>query len=205
MSVATFALVPGCDLNAAVVAVTSGVLSKADLVQFCLVNPINLQHCPVLLGANVVDGNTFGQILAAQGAMIAAANKSSGGEITFKVSKKGAVSAYGLNNQYPVTLYAQQWERLVAEASVKKLTDYVASAPTNQFTLADYLFEGAKLAKKGEIQFAEEIGLGRHASHKPADSVAWCEIVNHAKINGYSEGLVARAKAQTVTVTVARK
>ncbi len=35
--------------------------------------------------------------------------------ITFKVSDKGAVSAYGLG-RYPVTLYAEQWERLLGKA-----------------------------------------------------------------------------------------
>jgi RNA-binding protein YhbY len=33
--------------------------------------------------------------------------------ITFKVSEKTqALSVYGLNNRFPVTLYKQQWERL---------------------------------------------------------------------------------------------
>lgn len=31
-----------------------------------------------------------------------------------KVSEKGAVSVYGLNARWPVTLYAGQWERLAA-------------------------------------------------------------------------------------------
>lgn len=33
------------------------------------------------------------------------------GQITFKVSEKGAISAYGLG-RFPVTLYKSQWERL---------------------------------------------------------------------------------------------
>jgi hypothetical protein len=36
--------------------------------------------------------------------------------ITFKVSEKGAVSVYGLNARFPVTLYRDQWERLLAQA-----------------------------------------------------------------------------------------
>lgn len=35
--------------------------------------------------------------------------------ITFKVSEKGAVSVYGLNARFPVTLYRDQWERLIAQ------------------------------------------------------------------------------------------
>src|SRR5262249_34513867 len=36
------------------------------------------------------------------------------GELKFKVSGKGAVSVYGLNARFPVTLYADQWARLIA-------------------------------------------------------------------------------------------
>jgi len=35
------------------------------------------------------------------------------GELTFKVSEKGAVSVYGLG-RFPVTLYQEQWVRLLA-------------------------------------------------------------------------------------------
>jgi ribosome-interacting GTPase 1 len=34
------------------------------------------------------------------------------GTIEFRVSQKGAVSVYGLG-RFPVTLYAQQWEKLL--------------------------------------------------------------------------------------------
>ena len=32
-----------------------------------------------------------------------------------KVSNKGAVSVYSLNSRFPLTLYANQWERLISE------------------------------------------------------------------------------------------
>jgi hypothetical protein len=35
--------------------------------------------------------------------------------ITYKVSQKGAVSVYGLG-RFPVTLYKEQWERLLGSA-----------------------------------------------------------------------------------------
>jgi hypothetical protein len=35
--------------------------------------------------------------------------------ISFKVSEKGAVSVYGLG-RFPVTLYQEQWEKLLVEA-----------------------------------------------------------------------------------------
>lgn len=37
--------------------------------------------------------------------------KAQGNRISFKVSEKGAISAYGLG-RFPVTLYPGQWERL---------------------------------------------------------------------------------------------
>lgn len=51
-----------------------------------------------------------------------------GGKITFKVSRKGALSVYGLGRM-PVTLYASQWERLFGE--VENLKAYIASDPSS--------------------------------------------------------------------------
>jgi outer membrane murein-binding lipoprotein Lpp len=47
----------------------------------------------------------------------AAAARSATRQITFRVSKeKKAVSVYGLNARFPITLYADQWDRLLAVA-----------------------------------------------------------------------------------------
>jgi hypothetical protein len=37
------------------------------------------------------------------------------GKLEFRVSEKGAVSVYGLG-RFPVTLYAEQWEKLLSTA-----------------------------------------------------------------------------------------
>lgn len=37
------------------------------------------------------------------------------GEVTLRVSEKGGVSVYGLG-RFPVTLYQEQWEKLLARA-----------------------------------------------------------------------------------------
>lgn len=34
--------------------------------------------------------------------------------LSFKVGEKGGISVYGLNARFPVTLFIQQWERLIA-------------------------------------------------------------------------------------------
>lgn len=51
------------------------------------------------------------------------------GEITFKVSQKGALSVYGLG-RFPVTLYREQWERLLV-----KLDDLKKFIRDNEGTL----------------------------------------------------------------------
>ena len=46
-------------------------------------------------------------------------------KITAKVSTKGAVSVYGLQ-RFPVTLYAQQWQRLLGEEGVAAVNTCIA-------------------------------------------------------------------------------
>ena len=46
------------------------------------------------------------------------------GGISFKVSEKGAVSLYGLG-RFPVTLYKEQWERLLQHGD--QIKEFIAS------------------------------------------------------------------------------
>jgi hypothetical protein len=50
------------------------------------------------------------------------------GKLNFKVSEKGAVSVYGLG-RFPVTLYYEQWVRLLASA--EELRDFVEANKSN--------------------------------------------------------------------------
>jgi hypothetical protein len=52
-------------------------------------------------------------------AQLKTAPKSNGGPLSCKQSEKGGVSVYGLQRM-PVTLYAEQWERLLAFAEEVK-------------------------------------------------------------------------------------
>lgn len=45
--------------------------------------------------------------------------------LTLKVSEKGAVSVYGLG-RFPVTLYAQQWERLLTPENINRIGKFVS-------------------------------------------------------------------------------
>lgn len=55
------------------------------------------------------------QLQAKNDALAARANA----KISLKVTEKGGVSMYGLG-RYPVTLYASQWERLIASGEAVK-------------------------------------------------------------------------------------
>lgn len=52
-------------------------------------------------------------------AQLAAAEARANGKISYKVSGKNAISAYGMG-QFPVTLYAEQWDRLDADREARK-------------------------------------------------------------------------------------
>ena len=47
-------------------------------------------------------------------------------DMRFKVGEKGGVSVYGLG-RFPVTLYAEQWERLLGTENVTALKAFIAS------------------------------------------------------------------------------
>jgi len=54
--------------------------------------------------------------LRAENEALKAKNTRTGSNLTLRVSEKGAVSAYGLG-RFPVTLYREQWEKLLAMKS----------------------------------------------------------------------------------------
>ena len=47
--------------------------------------------------------------------------------LRIKISPKGAVSVYGLNSRFPLTLYANQWERLIDEMiDTNAIADFIS-------------------------------------------------------------------------------
>jgi len=46
------------------------------------------------------------------------------GNLSLKVSQKGAVSVYGLG-RFPVTLYKGQWEKLLTDSFVKDVQTFI--------------------------------------------------------------------------------
>ena len=46
--------------------------------------------------------------------------------ITYKVSETTqAVSVYGLNSRFPITLYVQQWERFLSDENIAKFRAWI--------------------------------------------------------------------------------
>jgi hypothetical protein len=56
--------------------------------------------------------------------------------LSFKVAEKGGISVYGLQRQYPVTLYSEQWQALFDQLDTLKAfiakPETVASCKMNQ-------------------------------------------------------------------------
>jgi len=70
-----------------------------------------------------------GEIQPGEAATLIAAingNGKSNGQLTYKVSPKGAMSVYGMG-RFPVTLYCEQWERLDNEQERKRRAEFIKS------------------------------------------------------------------------------
>jgi hypothetical protein len=77
--------------------------------------------------AHVLAQVAAGELTTEQGmTQLRTTPKSNGGTLSCKVSEKGAVSVYGLQRM-PVTLYAEQWERLLAFA--EEVKSFIADHP----------------------------------------------------------------------------
>jgi len=111
----------------------------------------------------VFDEATMSAVISAQTAMavamavataVAAVKQSSGGgTITWKVSKRGLISVYGLNARYPVSLYLPQLRRYAAAVlgvegpafDKSPVGKWVASHPVGTFATDDYESESDKV------------------------------------------------------------
>lgn len=94
--------------------------------------------------------------LAEQEATIAAMKKSGNGVIRLQVSAKGALSLYGIG-RFPVTLYAGQWEKVLAEsdnikAFIKANKSQLSfkEPPASNAEIAQQSLERIKRLKRGE-------------------------------------------------------
>ena len=101
------------DIASACDALKQGKISKAELI--AIASGRQTDTAPLLKA--MVDGTLtmaeVSSIISAQQALAATPARQPGA-LHFKVSDKGAVSVYGLQSRFPVTLYGDQWKRLLA-------------------------------------------------------------------------------------------
>ncbi len=80
--------------------------------------------------------------LQAESAKLKAQLDASAKSHLIKVSEKGAVSVYGLNSQFPTTLYSEQWTQLLGSDPAvlpplgKAIVEFINSKPAGLVTKA---------------------------------------------------------------------
>ena len=100
--------------------------------------------------------------------------------LTFRVSVKGAVSVYGLG-RFPVTLYAEQWTKLMNQDLVKFLDQNKAKLAEQQ---QQYLAAKAVAVKRGITDEKEQdkfirqvLGYSSETATSSRTSTAKAELV----------------------------
>lgn len=225
MSVSISSVVSSSVLNAstslvdAITLQAQGAVTQVDLVSWLCSNRFDLSQCGMLMG--VLDSPTFGQVMQAQTALIsAAASKQSGGVISCKVSKKGAISLYGLG-QMPITIYAAQWERFLAsqgatdsdKSSILKLCK--DQSAKGDYCFADYVFAKAKDSygaplKGDDLKYAQKLALGQMSeSHsflidgKPASTSSTAiDMVNMLQSSEQSESTLTEIRRKCAGIKI---
>ena len=102
-----------------------------------------------------------------------AGQRKSAGTLTFKVSDKGAVSVYGMG-RFPVTLYYEQWLRLLGAADELRTFLFPVQA------LAA-LFRGKFLAGLRQTLAAEELQWPDSELKTPATRARWLSLQRTTK------------------------
>lgn len=103
-------------INDACVALQTGKTSKVDFLAYAKGRQHDTKPMLKLMVDKVLTMDDLNEIISAQHALAAASAPKSSVGLHFKVSEKGAVSVYGLQARFPVTLYGDQWARLLDRA-----------------------------------------------------------------------------------------
>ncbi|WP_254512283.1 hypothetical protein [Anatilimnocola floriformis] len=102
------------DIVTAAAALTAGTIDKAALIAFAKANPVETEPLLRLMTGGQLTMHDVSEVLVAQRAFASPGRQP--GALSFKVSEKGAISIYGLQSRFPVTLYRSQLERLLKHA-----------------------------------------------------------------------------------------
>lgn len=150
-------------LESAVTWAQSGQVDLGTFLAWLCETPFDLAKSPILMG--VLSAEDFGRVMQSQTRLIAsAAAKSvqSVGALRLAVSKRGALSLYGINSRMPVTLYADQWERLCKYLRCpadNPISTFIASASSAEFPTSAF-------ESKEEQAFLADVRAGKVPSHR---------------------------------------
>ena len=125
--------------NDACVALQTGKADKATFLGYVKSRQGDTTPILKLMVDKVLTMADVSEIIASQHALAAsaAAPKLPGSNgIYFKVSEKGGVSVYGLQRM-PVTLYGEQWERLLSDEHLNALREFIKANKSKLSTKAD--------------------------------------------------------------------
>ena len=68
-----------------------------------------------------------GTMTVEEASVALAVHNGNGRNISYKVSEKGALSAYGINSRMPVTMYVDQWTRIDNPDEVAKRKAFITA------------------------------------------------------------------------------
>ena len=149
------------NIAAACVALQSGKAAKPDFMAYAKSEKHDTQPMLKLFVDKVLTMDEINEIIKAHQDLAAASANKPAGQLYCKLALKGGISIYGINRM-PVTLYAEQAERLVkwlgapAENPISKL---IASKPTREFSLTE-------LTEDYEKAYLAEVLAGKHPHAK---------------------------------------
>lgn len=140
-------LEPTTSLHDALEALSAGLVEHAQLVEWLNATPIDMSQAHVLH-----DVLTIPELfeLAGKQVQLAAirarrAGGAVGGGLRVSLSKRGAISMYGVNTRFPITMYHQQWLRVIEFIKEGKLDEFLATKPVGTFSLEkDYTTDAEK-------------------------------------------------------------
>jgi hypothetical protein len=181
-----FVLPTDADLATAVSACKDGKLELDSLIEFCTSKPFNLADSGLLVG--IVDGETYGQIMAKQGEMLLKQGVKQGKDsaistdgLRLAIAKKGGLSLYGMNTRFPETKYVDQWARQLQWLKAPEdnpVSVFISSAEPREFEKSDFYGD----FKPDKVNGSEFVGMvtadtkGKFTGSEP-DRKYWDEIV----------------------------
>lgn len=134
-------------IHDAIEALSAGNVEKDQLLEWLNATPLDMTQAQALY--DVLTPPELFEFMGKQQQMaVQRASKAStgpAGALRFAISKRGAVSLYGINRQFPITMYVAQWERAIEFIKSDKFKEFLATKPVGVFSVEkDYARPGDK-------------------------------------------------------------